>query len=97
VSRPLPPPVSDVGATARRFWNWLLSTEPGPQGRRTAEALTMVTMPLVAAVAVALRWFAWEGDRYTGLAALVLSLVVAGLVTVRNKVAGSLPNVLPDR
>jgi len=61
------------------FWDWLRSTEPGTQARRTANAhgLAMVTVTLVVVVAVGLRWFAYYDDTHTGVVVLVLSVVAA--------------------
>ena len=73
----------------RRFWDWLRSTEPGTQARRTANAhgLAMVTVTLVVVVAVGLRWFAYYDDPHTGVVVLVLS-VVAALVTAFGAALG---------
>ncbi len=71
------------------FWDWLRSTEPGTQARRTANAhaLAMVTVTLVVVVAVGLRWFAYYDDPHTGVVVLVLS-VVAALATAFGAALG---------
>jgi uncharacterized membrane protein len=74
------------------FWDWLKSTEPGTQVRRTANAhmLTMVTMTVLVLTNVALRVFVyWDEPSTTGLV-LALSLVVAGLVTGGAALGGAL-------
>jgi uncharacterized membrane protein len=78
-----------VFAALTGFWDWLRSTEPGTQARRTANAhaFAMVTVTLIVAVAVALRWFAYYDDPHTGVVVLVLS-VVAALVTVLGAALG---------
>ena len=74
------------------FWDWLKSTEPGTQVRRTANAhmLAMVTVTALVLVNVALRVFAfWDEPATTGVL-LALSLVVAGLVAVGAALGGAL-------
>jgi uncharacterized membrane protein len=60
------------------FWDWLRSTEPGTQARRTANAhaLMMVTVTVLALVDIALRVFAYPGDPHTGVVVLLISLVL---------------------
>jgi uncharacterized membrane protein len=84
--------VAAVLAAVTGFWDWLKSTEKGTQARRTvnAHAWTMVTLTVVVLVAIGLRLFAWDGDDHTGVAALVLSLVIAGLTTLGGTVGGTL-------
>ena len=74
------------------FWDWLKSTEPGTQVRRTANAhmLTMVSVTVLVLVNVALRVFAyWDEPATTGVL-LALSLVVAALVAIGAALGGSL-------
>ena len=74
------------------FWDWLKSTEPGTQVRRTANAhmLSMVTVTVLVLLNLALRVFAfWDEPATPGLV-LALSLVVAGLVTIGAALGGAL-------
>src|SRR5262245_44942794 len=55
--------VVSVFAALTGFWDWLRSTEPGTQARRTANAhaLTMVTVTVLVLTAIAVRWLAfWD-------------------------------------
>lgn len=74
------------------YWDWLKSTEKGTQARRTvnAHAWTMITVTIVVLVAIALRLFAYEDDAHTGVALLVISLVIAALTTLGGTIGGSL-------
>src|SRR5437660_4669470 len=61
------------------FWDWLTSTEPGTQVRRTANAhmLAMVSVTVLVLVNVALRVFVFWSEPATTGVLLALSLVVA--------------------
>jgi uncharacterized membrane protein len=74
------------------FWDWLRSTEPGTQARRTANAhaITMVTVTVLVLVNIAIRVFAYPDDRYTGVVVLVLSLVMAVLLVAGAVLGGHL-------
>jgi len=74
------------------FWDWLRSTEPGTQARRTANAhgLTMVIVTVIVLANVLLRWFAYYDDAYTGVVILVLSVVAAVLVSAGAAIGGEL-------
>lgn len=74
------------------FWDWLKSTEKGTQARRTvnAHAWTMIVVVALAVVDVVLRRFVYDGDTYTGLTVLVLSLLVALFTTLGGTIGGSL-------
>jgi uncharacterized membrane protein len=74
------------------FWDWLRSTEPGTQARRTANAhaVTMVTVTLLVLVGIGVRLFAFDGDTHTPVLALVLSLAAALLTGVGGTIGGSL-------
>lgn len=74
------------------FWDWLRSTDPGTQVRRTANAhmLTMVSVTVLVLVNVALRAFAFWDERATTGLLLALSLAVAGAVVVGAALGGAL-------
>ena len=74
------------------FWDWLKSTEPGTQVRRTANAhmLTMVTMTVFVLVNAALRVFAFWDEPSTPGIVLALSLVAAVLVIIGGGLGGAL-------
>ena len=73
------------------FWDWLRSTEVGTQARRTANAhmATMLTMTGVVVVDVVVRIAQWD-EQHVPVLVLVLSLVVATLVSIGGTIGGSL-------
>lgn len=74
------------------FWDWLKSTEPGTQARRTvnAHAWTMVTVTVLVLVNLAVRVFAqWSEPSTTGVA-LGLSIAAAVLTTFGGTIGGEL-------
>jgi uncharacterized membrane protein len=74
------------------FWDWLKSTEPGTQARRTANAhaLTMVIVTVLIVVAICVRVFAYWDEPSTPGIALALTLVAAGLTVIGGTIGGSL-------
>jgi uncharacterized membrane protein len=74
------------------FWDWLRSTEPGTQARRTANAhaLTMSTVTLDVLADVATRILVYPGHHSTPLIPLVLTLVAATLIVVGGTIGGTL-------
>ena len=81
-----------VLAALTGFWDWLKSTEKGTQARRTANAhaWTMVCVTGLVLVGIWLRLFPFDSDPHTGVASLVLSLLVAVLTLVGGTIGGSL-------
>jgi uncharacterized membrane protein len=74
------------------FWDWLRSTEPGNQARRTvnAHAITMVTVTLLIVAGIAVRALMfWDEPSTPGLA-LALTLAAAGLTVIGGSIGGSL-------
>ncbi len=84
--------VASLLAVLTGFWDWLKSTEKGTQARRTvnAHAWTMVAVTVLVVVGAVLRWMVYDGDDHTGMAVLVLSLLVALLTTLGGSIGGSL-------
>jgi uncharacterized membrane protein len=81
-----------VLAALTGFWDWLRSTEPGTQARRTANAhaLTMVTVTVLVLVGIAVRALVfWDEPSTPGLA-LALTLAAAGLTALGGTIGGSL-------
>ena len=81
-----------VLAALTGFWDWLRSTEPGTQARRTANAhaLTMVTVTVLVLAGIAVRALAfWDEPSTPGLA-LALTLAAAGLTALGGTIGGSL-------
>jgi uncharacterized membrane protein len=81
-----------VFAAVTGFWDWLRSTEPGTQARRTvnAHAWTMVTVTVLVLVGIAVRVFAlWDEPSTTGLA-LAITLAAAGLTVLGGTIGGSI-------
>jgi uncharacterized membrane protein len=81
-----------VFAALTGFWDWLRSTEKGTQARRTANthAWTMITVTVLALVDIALRLNVYHTRTHPNVAILVLSLVVAGLVSFGATFGGTL-------
>lgn len=73
-------------------WDWLRSTEPGNQARRTANAhgLTMLTVTTLVLSNVAIRILVYPGSHSTPVACLSLSLVAALLTVLGGTLGGSL-------
>ncbi|MGH9024671.1 MAG: DUF2231 domain-containing protein [Acidimicrobiia bacterium] len=73
------------------FWDWLRSTEPGNQARRTANAhmTVMLVLTTVVIVDIVLRLANYD-DPHTPVAVLILSLIAAVLVTVGGTIGGGL-------
>jgi len=74
------------------FWDWLRSTEKGTQARRTANAhaVTMITVTVLVLVDIALRLDVYDTRGYPTVAILVLSIVVALLVSIGATFGGTL-------
>ena len=81
-----------VLAALTGFWDWLRSTEKGTQARRTANthAWTMITVTVLVAVDIALRLNVYHTRTHPSAAILVLSLVVAALVSLGAAFGGTL-------
>jgi len=81
------------GATALSgFWDWLRSTEPGNQARRTtnAHAWTMLTMTSLVLVDIALRLHVFDDRGVAPLALVVVSGAVFLIAFVGATLGGSL-------
>ena len=74
------------------FWDWLRSTEKGTQARRTANthAWTMITVTVLALVDIALRLNVYHTRTHPNVAILVLSIVIALLVSIGATFGGTL-------
>jgi len=72
--------------------DWMRSSEPGTQARRTANthATIMVTVTVLALADIALRLNGYHTDATTPVGVMVLSLVIAGLVSWGATYGGSL-------
>ena len=81
-----------VLAALTGFWDWLRSTEKGTQARRTANthAWTMITVTVLALVDIALRLNVYHTRTYPSITILVLSIVVAALVSLGATFGGTL-------
>src|SRR5437868_13987437 len=81
-----------VLAALTGFWDWLRSTEKGTQARRTANthAWTMITVTVLAIVDIALRLNVYHTRTHPTVAILVLSVVVALLVSLGAMFGGTL-------
>ncbi|MGZ4771747.1 MAG: DUF2231 domain-containing protein, partial [Ilumatobacteraceae bacterium] len=74
------------------FIDWLRSSEPGTQARRTANthATIMLTVTALVIVDIALRLNGYHTEATTPVGIMVLSVVVAGLVSLGATYGGSL-------
>jgi uncharacterized membrane protein len=81
-----------VLAALTGFWDWLRSTEPGNQARRTvnAHAITMVVVTLLIVAGIAVRVLAFWDETSTPGLALALTLAAAGLTVIGGTIGGSL-------
>lgn len=81
-----------VLAALTGFWDWLKSTEPGTQARRTANAhgITMVVVTVLVLAGIAVRVFAYWDEGSTPGVALALTLAAAILTTLGGTLGGSL-------
>ncbi len=84
--------VLSLPTAATGFCDWLRSTKPGTQARRTANthALTMLLVTALAIADVALRLNVYHTRTHPTVAILALSLVVGALVVVGASFGGSL-------
>jgi uncharacterized membrane protein len=74
------------------FWDWLRSSEPGTQARRTANthATIMLTVTTLALVDLGLRLAVYHTRTHPTVAILALSIVVASLVSLGATFGGTL-------
>jgi uncharacterized membrane protein len=81
-----------VLAALTGFWDWLRSTQKGTQARRTANthAWTMIVVTVLALVDIGLRLADYDSRTYPTVAVLVLSIVVALLVSFGAAFGGTL-------
>jgi uncharacterized membrane protein len=79
-------------ATLTGFWDWLRSSEPGTQARRTinAHAITMVTVTVLTVAGIAVRVFGFWDEQSTPGLPLALTLAAALLTVVGGSIGGSL-------
>jgi len=81
-----------VLAALTGFWDWLKSSQPGTQARRTinTHAWIMVSVTLLALVDIAWRLSGYNSQAAAPAGVVALSLVVAGLVSWGSIYGGSL-------
>jgi uncharacterized membrane protein len=81
-----------VLAALTGFWDWLRSTEKGTQARRTANthAWTMILVAVLALIDIALRLDVYDSRTYPTVAILVISIMVALLVSLGAAFGGTL-------
>jgi uncharacterized membrane protein len=74
------------------LFDWLRSSQPGTQARRTANthATIMITVTVLALVDIALRLNGYHSERSTPFGIAALSVVIAGLVSWGATYGGSL-------
>lgn len=84
--------VVSVFAAVTGFWDWRMSSEPGTQARRTinTHAWTMITVTVLALVDIAVRLDQYNTRFSTPALVLVLSLLVAALVSFGATFGGTL-------
>ena len=83
---------ASVLAALTGFWDWLRSTEQGTQARRTANAhaWAMITVTVLALVDIVWRLADYDTRAYPTVGLLVLSIVVALLVSLGATFGGTL-------
>jgi uncharacterized membrane protein len=81
-----------VLAALTGFWDWLRSTEKGTQARRTANAhaSVMLTVTVLALVNIVLRLIDYDTRTHPTVLILVLSIVIALLVSLGATFGGTL-------
>jgi uncharacterized membrane protein len=81
-----------VLAALTGYWDWLRSSERGTQARRTANthAWTMLTVTALAVVNIALRLNVYDSRTHPTAVILVLSILVAVLVSLGAAFGGTL-------
>jgi uncharacterized membrane protein len=81
-----------VLAALTGFWDWLRSTERGTQARRTANAhaWAMIVVTVLALTDIALRVSVYDSRSFPTGAILMISIVVALLVSVGAALGGTL-------
>jgi len=74
------------------FWDWLRSSEKGTQARRTANAhaWVMIVVTVLALTDIALRLNSYDSRDHPSAAIIVLSVVVALLVSIGAAFGGTL-------
>jgi uncharacterized membrane protein len=74
------------------FFDWWRSSKPGNQARRTinTHATIMLTVTVLVVVAIALRLNAYDTEASTPAGIAVLSIVIAGLVSLGATYGGTL-------
>ena len=74
------------------FWDWLRSTEPRNQARRTANAhaVTMLTVTALVLADIAVRILVYPANHSTPAVALGLSLAAAALTVIGGTLGGTL-------
>jgi uncharacterized membrane protein len=72
--------------------DWHRSSEPGTQARRTinAHAITMIVVTTLVLADLAVRWLVYQDDPSSPVAAVVLSIIAAALVSMGATIGGSL-------
>ena len=74
------------------FWDWLRSTEPGNQARRTANfhMAVMLTVTGVVIVDIVIRLFQWSDHVATTPLVMILSIIAGALTTLGAMYGGEL-------
>ncbi len=84
--------IVSVFAALTGFWDWLKSSEQGTQARRTANthATIMVTVTVLALADIAWRLSQYNADLVTPVGIMVLSVIIAALVSLGATFGGTL-------
>jgi uncharacterized membrane protein len=74
------------------FWDWLRSTSPGNQARRTANfhMAVMLTVTAIVIVDIIIRLAQWGDNEATSTLVMILSIVAGGLTILGSTYGGSL-------
>jgi uncharacterized membrane protein len=74
------------------FWDWLKSSDPGTQARRTANwhMTVMLTVTAIVIVDIVIRLFQWSDHVATTPLVMILSIIAGGLVSIGALYGGEL-------
>jgi uncharacterized membrane protein len=84
--------IVSLAAALTGFWDWLRSTEPGNQARRTANfhMAVMLTVTGIVIVDVVIRIMQWSDHVATTPLVMILSIVAGGLTVLGATYGGTL-------
>jgi uncharacterized membrane protein len=84
--------IVSLAAALTGFWDWLRSTSPGNQARRTANwhMTVMLTVTGIVILDIIIRLVQWSDNEATSTLVMILSIIVGGLTAFGATYGGSL-------